>query len=132
MTESSANWTVITGSTGGIGSEITKILAAKGTDLILVNRSATKAAAQRDELLNQHPSLRIETLTADLMDTAQINAATEEIAALPGRIDALYNNSGVLTADRTLSAQGFESQFAVNTLAPYQLIKNLRPKMVRD
>ncbi|MEL6207830.1 MAG: SDR family NAD(P)-dependent oxidoreductase [Pseudomonadota bacterium] len=131
MADSDANWTVITGSTGGIGSEIVKILAARGVDLILVNRSAAKAEAQRTEILAKHPDLRIELVTADLMDTAQIAKAATAIAGLPGRVDALYNNSGVLTAEKVLSKQGFESQFAVNTLAAYQLTLGLREKMAR-
>ena len=131
MTETDAIWTVITGSTGGIGSEIAKILALRGDAMILVNRSETKATSQRADILAKHPELQIELVTADLMDTAQIAAAAQRINALPGRIDALYNNSGMLTAEKTLSAQGFESQFAVNTLAPYQLIQNLRNKMAR-
>lgn len=126
-----ANWTVITGSTGGIGSEIAKQLASRGKDLILVNRSQSKAEAQRSQLLSGNPSLKIELVTADLMDTAQIAAAVESINALPGRVDALYNNSGVLTAQMVESAQGYESQFAVNVLASYQLTMGLRQAMAR-
>lgn len=131
MTGTDANWTVITGSTGGIGSELATQLAARGAALVLVNRSSTKAQAQRDALVAQYPDLRVELVTADLMDTANIAAAADEINALPGQIDALYNNSGVLTGDRVLSAQGFESQFAVNTLAPYLLTTLLRKKLAR-
>ncbi|MEM6463302.1 MAG: SDR family NAD(P)-dependent oxidoreductase [Pseudomonadota bacterium] len=132
MTEADANWTVITGSTGGIGSEIVKILAARGKSLILVNRSERKSEAQRVQLQAIQPDLKIELVTADLMDTTKVTNAIDMIKALPGQIDALYNNSGVLTAERTLSAQGYESQFAVNVLAPYQLTLGLREKMARS
>lgn len=131
MTESVANWTVVTGSAGGIGSEIVSILAARGNALILLNRSEAKAAAQRSDILARHPNATIELVTADLMDTAQITEAAAKMSALPGRIDALYNNAGLLTGKKTLSAQGFESQFAVNTLAAYQMTKALRAKMAR-
>ncbi|MEM6438755.1 MAG: SDR family NAD(P)-dependent oxidoreductase, partial [Pseudomonadota bacterium] len=131
MTDSGANWTVITGSTGGLGREIAAQLAARGDALILVNRSQAKAEAQREELLSSRPNLPVELVAADLMDTAAIADAAERVAALPGRIDALYNNAGVLTARKTLSAQGYESQFAVNVLAAYLLILKLRAKMAR-
>ncbi|MEM6898065.1 MAG: SDR family NAD(P)-dependent oxidoreductase [Pseudomonadota bacterium] len=131
MAPSDANWTVITGSTGGIGQEIVKILAGRGDALILVNRSATKTDAQIAELSAAYPVLKVEKVIADLMDTAQIAAAAAQITALPGRIDALYNNSGILTAEKVLSAQRYESQFAVNTLASYLLTKALQPKMAR-
>ena len=131
MAATDANWTVITGSTGGIGSEIAKQLAARGKRLILVNRSEAKSQAQIAELRNDNPSLIVESVIADLMDTVQIAKAIETIDALPGQIDTLYNNLGVLTAQKTVSAQGFESQFAVNVLAPYQLTMGLREKMAR-
>lgn len=129
MTVNDPNWTVVTGSTGGIGNEIVKILAKRGDALILVNRSETKALAQRDEICSVYPEARIELVTADLMDIAQILDATAKINAFTGKIKALYNNSGVLTGEKILSKQGFESQFAVNTLAPYLFIRNLRSKM---
>lgn len=131
MRETDASWTVITGSTGGIGREIVKKLAARGDAMILVNRSEAKADAQRSDIHATHPELSIELVTANLFDTAQIAAATDKINTLPGRIDALYNSAGILTAKKVLSVQGFESHFAVNTLAPYQLIQNLRAKMAR-
>lgn len=131
MAKSVANWTVLTGSTRGIGSEIAKLLAARGDPMILVNRSEEAAFAQRSSLIEQNPGAVIELITADLMDISRIAEAAAKIGDLPGRVDALYNNAGVLTGKKILSAQGLESQFAVNTLAPYQLIQALRAKMAR-
>lgn len=131
MAERDTSWTVITGSTGGIGSEIARILATRGDHLVLVNRSPEKAEHQRSELLTNHPAVRIELFTADFMDTDQIAQATDQIRALPGRIDTLYNTAGVLTTKKILSAQGHESHFAVNVLASYLMIKGLRPKLAR-
>ncbi|MEM1438718.1 MAG: SDR family NAD(P)-dependent oxidoreductase [Pseudomonadota bacterium] len=122
-------WTVVTGSTGGIGSEVTSILASRSHHLILVNRSGQSGQAQLEHLLGRHPALKVEVVTADFMDTDSIRAAIEVLCALPGPIGSLYNIAGVLNAERILSKQGFESNFAVNTLAPYQLIKGLRRKM---
>lgn len=132
MAEIDSSWTVVTGSTGGIGSELAKILAARGDHLVLINRSPDKAAHQRTELLSAHPAMRIELFTADFMDTKQVEKAINQITLLAGRIDALYNNAGILNAEKILSAQGFESHFAVNVLASYQMIKGLWEKMARS
>ncbi|MEM6371382.1 MAG: SDR family NAD(P)-dependent oxidoreductase [Pseudomonadota bacterium] len=132
MATTATQWSVVTGSTGGLGTEIVKILAARGRNLILLNRSETKSQTQRDALLALHPSLLIETVTADLMDSGKIATAIEKIKALPGRVDFLFNNSGVLTAEKVLSQQGYESQFAVNVLAGYQLTWGLKGKMARS
>lgn len=131
MAIENANWAVITGSTGGIGSELAKILAARGQSLILLNRSESKSQAQKEQLLAEHPELPVEIVIADLMDLSQTAIAINAINSLPGRIDSLFNNSGILTAEKVISKQGFESQFAVNVLAPYQLTLGLRDKMAR-
>ncbi|MEM7138038.1 MAG: SDR family NAD(P)-dependent oxidoreductase [Myxococcota bacterium] len=131
MSHPQRNWTVVTGSTGGIGVEISKGLAARGHALVLVNRDAKASQAQRQALLEEHPSLPIERVTADFMATAEIASAIEHISALPGQVDALYNVAGLLSTKKVMSAEGFESHFAVNTLAPYLLTKGLRQKMSR-
>ncbi|MEM6310981.1 MAG: SDR family NAD(P)-dependent oxidoreductase [Pseudomonadota bacterium] len=122
---------VITGSTGGIGGAIADQLASGGWDLVLVNRSAEKASQQKTDLNTAHPEAKVDLVQADLMDTDQIKRAAREILAIHPRIDALYNNSGVLTSQRVMSAQGHESNYAVNTLAPYVLLECLRPALKR-
>ena len=97
--------------------------------MILINRSETKAKAQKKQVLANHPGTKVELITADLLDTRQVMAAAAGMESISGRITALYNNSGVLTSQKHLSPQGLESQFAVNVLAPYLLIRGLTPRM---
>ncbi|MEM7741300.1 MAG: SDR family NAD(P)-dependent oxidoreductase, partial [Pseudomonadota bacterium] len=66
---------VITGSTGGIGAEIAKILAQEGWSLTLINRSADKAEKQWQEMHQEFPALNGTTISADLMDTESIKRA---------------------------------------------------------
>ena len=122
---------VITGSTGGIGSAIASLIAANGWNLVLVNRNAEKAAQQKAELDGVHPNRRIDLVQADFLNVDQIKRAANEILAMHSQIDALYNNSGVLTSQRVISAQGHESNYAVNTLAPYVMLESLRPALKR-
>jgi NAD(P)-dependent dehydrogenase (short-subunit alcohol dehydrogenase family) len=118
---------VITGSTGGIGSAIASQLASEGWALVLVNRNKAKAETQKDALGGTSVTL----IEADLMDIAQIKRAGAEILELHPRIDALYNNSGVLTSQRVMSKEGHESNYAVNVLAPYMMVQALRPGLSR-
>ena len=122
---------VITGSTGGIGGAIADQLAAGGWDLVLVNRNAEKALQQKTDLNTANAGAKVDLVQADLMDTDQIKRAAREILAIHSSIDALYNNSGVLTSQRVMSAQGHESNYAVNTLAPYVMLECLRPALKR-
>ena len=50
------------------------------------------------------------------------------LAAHP-RIDALFLNAGVLIEEHRTSRHGNEMHFEVNTLAPYQLLRLLRPAL---
>ena len=120
---------VITGSTGGIGGAIADQLAASGWHLVLVNRNDTKAQAQKADLQADHPSIEVDTVTADLMDVEQIKAAAQTIVSMHPKLDLLFNNSGVLTSERVMSVQGHESNYAVNTLAPYVITQGLRPAL---
>ncbi|MEM9285129.1 MAG: SDR family NAD(P)-dependent oxidoreductase [Pseudomonadota bacterium] len=122
---------VITGSTGGIGAEIARILAESGWALTLINRSAEKSDTQVQELKDTFPGLQAASIVADLMDTDSIANAAKVLLEKAEPIDALYNISGVLTADRVMSTQGYESHYAVNTLAPYVLTQALRPLLKR-
>ena len=123
---------VITGSTGGIGSAIADQLTKAGWNLVLVNRNEQKAKQQKATLAAAHPNAVVDLIQADLMDIAQINAAAQTIIAMHPQIDALYNNSGVLTSERVISVQGHESNYAVNTLAAYVMTQALRPALRRD
>ncbi|MEM6312423.1 MAG: SDR family NAD(P)-dependent oxidoreductase [Pseudomonadota bacterium] len=123
---------VITGSTGGIGSAIAGQLAAGGWDLVLVNRSAEKASQQKKELNGAYHDAGVDLVQADLMDVDQIKRAAGEILARHPRIDVLYNNSGVLTSQRVMSAQGHESNYAINTLAPFVMLKCLSLALKRS
>ncbi len=123
---------VVTGSTGGIGAAIALQLVQAGWSLILVNRSQDKAKVQREELLQAVPSASVELVRADLMDLADIAKACAEVARLCDKVDALHNIAGVLTSERRISQQGFESNYAVNVLANYAFVAGLRPLLRRS
>lgn len=129
MTDQSANLTVLTGSTSGLGSELAKALAAKGSDLVLLNRSAEKTNAQIAELKAANPDRSFHSFTADLLDLEQVDRAAAEIAEAHPRVDALWNNAGLMTEKRVMSPGGVESHFAVNTLAPFRLTNLLAPTL---
>lgn len=120
---------LLTGSTGGIGVEVAKLLAASGWNLALVNRSKEKAEKQLKELQGAYPNQSFAAYAADMMDLAEIRRVTEEIAAEHAELSAVYHIAGLLTDKRITSAQGFEGHFAVNTLAPYLLTQRLRKEL---
>jgi len=117
---------VVTGSTGGLGTEIVRLLAESGYNLVLVNRASDRAKTQRDQMESSFPNRRVLGIDADLMDVTTIHAAAERVKGECGSVTALYNVAGLLTDRRMTSAQGVEGHFAVNTLAPYAMALALR------
>lgn len=117
---------VLTGSTGGIGLEIARILAAQGWNIVLVNRSQEKTDLQLEELQKAYPSQKFTGFIANLMDTSEIKRVAAEIRSRCAEVSALYNIAGLLTDKRIMSPQNIEGHFAINTLAPYVLTQLLR------
>jgi len=120
---------VLTGSTGGIGIELAKLLAQSGWNLALINRTQAKSDAQLAQLRGSFPEQQFDGWIADLMDTNQVKDVVSKLVSAYPQIDALYNVSGLLTDQRIMSPQDVEGHFALNTLAPYLLIQGLRSQL---
>ena len=120
---------VVTGASGGLGSEICKSIAAEGVNLVLVDRDLQKSQAFAAELNRLFPGIVQGSFAVDLASHSDIKRLTSEILAKHPKIDFLFNNAGVLTETLQFSGQGNELHFEVNTLAPLQLIDFLRPAL---
>ena len=109
----------MTGATAGFGRVAAGLLLARpGTRLIVGARGAALPGA--------------ETLPVDLASLARVRRfAGAVLAALgEGAIDSLILNAGLQFADAAHhSADGFETTFAVNHLAHYQLLRLLLPRI---
>ncbi|MEM9282858.1 MAG: SDR family NAD(P)-dependent oxidoreductase [Verrucomicrobiota bacterium] len=125
-TEKSA---LVTGSTGGIGVEVSKLLAANGWNLIILNRSEAKAEKQINDLKEVFPERSYHSYISDMMDLSDLGKVIEKIGTNHPKISALYNIAGILTDQRLESAQGIEGHFAVNTVSSYLMIQGLRKQL---
>ena len=120
---------VVTGSTGGIGVEIADQLAAKGWDLILLNRSKEKSEAQIKALESSYPDQKFKAYIADFLNLDDVKSALENINTDFDEIYGLFNNAGFLSGERETSQQGLEAHFAINAVVPYVIIQSLREKL---
>lgn len=121
---------VITGATAGIGQWITLGLARAGYHTVLIARDAGRGEATRTWVAGRARGASTALVVADLSSLAQTRAAGAAILAAHPRIDVLVNNAGLITPQRTVTAEGHEMILAVNHLAPFVLTEALRPGLV--
>ncbi|SDC78209.1 oxidoreductase [Actinokineospora iranica] len=108
---------IVTGGNSGPGFETSRELARRGAQVILTARDAEKGAAAVAAILDEQPDAQVETRLVDLADLDSVEAFARTVE----QVDVLINNAGVMMPPRAESAQGYESQFAVNHLAHFAL-----------
>lgn len=125
---------VITGATSGIGLAILEGLLEKGMNLIGIGRSPERCKQQLERLQKEFPRAKIAYLVVDLSLQPDVRRAAGEIEELLREwhldaLDGLVNNAGTFTFWQTLTPEGFETQWAVNHLAPFLLTHLLIPRL---
>ena len=120
-------YALITGANSGIGYCTAKALAKKGCNVILACRSLRKSEEAKSKLQNLIPDSKLIPLELDLSDFKNVSNKSNEILNDFEHIDLLINNAGIMHPPKTLNAQGYEIQFAVNHLAHMLLTLKLLP-----
>lgn len=120
---------LITGATDGIGLETSKRLYSEGHTLLLHGRNAEKLAATEKTLADSKGAGLIYTYNADLSRLSEVGSLAETIAREHDQLDVIINNAGVMRVPETITQDGLDVRFAVNTIAPYLLTKSLLPLM---
>ncbi|MEM9103924.1 MAG: SDR family NAD(P)-dependent oxidoreductase [Pseudomonadota bacterium] len=113
---------LITGATDGIGLKTAKNLTEQGHHVLLHGRNPEKLKKVEAELSKTG---NVESYVADLSDLAAVKSLAQAIKEKHESLDVLINNAGVLKATNTVTVDGLDIRFAVNTVAPYLLTKEL-------
>jgi NAD(P)-dependent dehydrogenase (short-subunit alcohol dehydrogenase family) len=67
------------------------------------------------------PHAAVEVVTLDLADFASIRSCAADVRDRFDRLDVLINNAGLVQAQRTVTADGFETTFGVNHVGHFLL-----------
>ena len=120
---------LVTGASSGLGEQFARQLAARGSNLVLVARSADRLGALAGELRAQHP-VTVTCVPADLSLADQVS----RVAALAAttEVGVLVNNAGFGTygSFAGLDADREHAEMMVNAVAGVDLAHAVLPGML--
>lgn len=117
----------ITGSTGGLGTNICWYLARLGASILTLDRNPTKSLALKNELLQEFPDVDIKSIRLDLGEIQNVKDVCAQLANQ--RIDYLILNAGIYNVPISVGDTGYNNVFQVNFVSPYYLVKALLPTL---
>jgi len=123
---------LVTGANSGIGLVTARELARKGSDVILACRRREQGEAAAREIESAVGRRPLALLVADFASLAEVHRLAEQVRSIGRPLDVLVNNAGLMLTERRVTADGFETTFAVNHLAPFLLTHLLREVLVRN
>ena len=116
---------IFTGGTDGMGRVSVDRFAEMGADICLFGRNLEKTQAVVEDLKAKRYNGRFSILECDLGSLDQVRRAADEVLSRYGQINYLINCAGINVAERQLSPDGYEMNFAVNYLGPFLLTELL-------
>jgi len=122
---------LVTGATAGIGESFTRLLAAKGYDLVLVARDKKRLQERADSLSKKY-KIEVEVLQADLSVPTQLAKVEKRLENPKKPIDVLINNAGSGIKDSFLRSNIADEILLIDVLAkaPMQLMHAVLPQML--
>ncbi len=120
---------LVTGATGGIGSEVAKGFAAAGCRVAVVDLDQARCDALAAELGDTHAGF-----AADLTDTNGLPGLVANIESALGPVDVLVNIAGIILRNDDLlsvSEADFDKQMSINVKAPFFLMQTVAASMIK-
>lgn len=132
MSDLSGRTILVTGATSGIGLALAELLNSDGAAVIGLGRSPQRCAEAQQRLRAANPQAGALYIPADLSLQSEVRRAAGQVREAlaqtgKGWLDGLVNNAGTFTYWMALTAEGIETQWAVNYLAAFLLTHELLP-----
>lgn len=125
-TRSLAGKTVaLTGSTGGLGLQLSSHLARLGARLILLDRNKGRSEENRRRLCEMYSGADVCTMTLDLSDMDNVRKVTARLLA--DAPDIFIHNAGAYSIPREILSTGYDNVYQINFVSPYYMIRTLLP-----
>ncbi len=125
---------LVTGGSGGIGAATARLAAGRGYD-VAVGYAGNAAAAEAVAADVRTAGQRAITVRADVADASQVRAMFAEVDRQLGRLDAFFNNAGILFAGTPFMEIGEEQLdriIAVNLKGAYIAAQEAARRLARS
>ncbi|MBM4362063.1 MAG: SDR family NAD(P)-dependent oxidoreductase [Deltaproteobacteria bacterium] len=109
---------LVTGANSGIGLATSRELARRGFEVWMLCRDPARGEKARDDLAREFGERKVRLAVVDMASLTSIRRVVDQ---LPGRIDVLVHNAGVLPHTRQRTEDGVELTFATHVLGPFAL-----------
>ena len=123
---------LITGGNSGIGQATAMRFARHGYAVVIVARDAARGQAAVAEISARTANPHVRCLPGDLGTIKSCQALVKLVLQEVPDLQILINNAGVFMTRRELNADGFETNFMVNYLAPFILSTGLVELLARN
>jgi NAD(P)-dependent dehydrogenase (short-subunit alcohol dehydrogenase family) len=124
---------LVTGGAGSIGSSAALHILRDGAAVLLMGRRRDALERARDHCLDQVPGARVEVLSGNARDSADVRSAVSSAYAMSGRLDIIVTTVGggefrpLLMHD----AHTFADEFDLNVVSAFLAIRHGVPLMGR-
>ncbi|MGN6247388.1 MAG: SDR family NAD(P)-dependent oxidoreductase [Ginsengibacter sp.] len=118
---------IVTGSTTGIGKAIAKRCVQEGAKVVIHGLEEDWGKSVLDEVGKENAVLQVEDLAADGATARLVDLAIDSF----GKLDAIVNNAAIVASSniQTTDKNFLQKILAVNTIAPFLLIKDALPHL---
>ena len=123
---------LITGANCGLGLETARVLASKGSQVILACRNPDLAKEGIRKIKEECPDADVHSLHLDLGDLKSVKESAIEYESRFQKLNILINNAGIMACPKSTTKDGVESQFGVNHLGHFYLTNLLLPVLSKS
>ncbi|MBB3966670.1 SDR family NAD(P)-dependent oxidoreductase [Rhizobium metallidurans] len=121
---------IISGGATGMGGAASKLFAAEGAKVAIIDRNGEAAAETVNDI--RAAGGEADFWTADVSDETAVNAAVADIEARHGAVTVLFNHAGTIVIKPFLETtlEEWDWLHAVNVRSMFLMTKAVLPKMI--
>lgn len=115
---------IISGCTGGIGSQLCRYILTLGGALVMLDRNQVKSEVLEKQLKSEFENADIKRICANMQSIESVKAACEMLKGISA--DILIHNAGAYKIPREKSDSGYDNVFTINFISPYYITRQLK------